>query len=127
LIVQELPADLYRQTIFFVYGTQWELNFWFKLNYPNAARDLEFTPGQRGKFCEYVPASGSQTTQFICLVQNEGMEVDTRAGWLAHECVHAAVAILEAKGIPISVNTDETLTYYFQWLFLHCLDYLRTS
>lgn len=126
MIVRVLPDDLYRQTIFFIYGTTEELNLWFKLSYPKAARDLEFTPAQRGKFCEYVPSDGGNTTQFIALVKVEGMARDTAIGWLGHECVHAALAILEAKGIPIRTETDEALTYYFQWLFTHCLDLLSS-
>ena len=39
---------------------------------------------------------------------------------LMHECNHAAFLILDSKGIPISLNNDETFCYLSQYLFRKC-------
>lgn len=38
------------------------------------------------------------------------------AGMVAHECVHAAVYMLEDAGIPIYANNHEALTYLVHYL-----------
>lgn len=38
------------------------------------------------------------------------------AGMIAHECLHATVAVLGLVGMPIKVETDEAACYYLQWL-----------
>lgn len=34
-----------------------------------------------------------------------------------HECIHAALYILNSKGITVDSDNDETLTYFSMWLF----------
>lgn len=124
MIVKQLPADPYRQTIFFLYGTPEELTKWCAHKYPKARAPIEFPKGHRGKFFEYAPSNGEDCVQFIALVKRK-VDYDTKVTWLAHECLHCAVAVLEAKGVPLDQRTDEALTYYFQWVFSNCLKYLR--
>ncbi len=39
-----------------------------------------------------------------------------------HEVTHAATAIMELRGIPLSYETDEVLAYLMGWLKINLLD-----
>jgi hypothetical protein len=42
---------------------------------------------------------------------------DGEIATLVHECVHAAMAVLDDKGVPISRENDEALAYTIDYLF----------
>lgn len=44
---------------------------------------------------------------------------------LVHECVHAANMILDHKGIPMSLENDESQAYLVEWIFENCLRALK--
>ena len=48
----------------------------------------------------------------------------TKRGVLVHECVHAAAAILEAKGIPLRLENDEILAYLTEYIFKESLSFV---
>lgn len=59
-----------------------------------------------------IPSKSHILLWFDSEVQN-----DTKgAGIIAHECLHATVAVMGLVGMPIKVETDEASCYYLQWL-----------
>lgn len=43
------------------------------------------------------------------------LPLDASPGLLAHECAHAAVAVLERAGVPVSAEADEVFAYLLGW------------
>lgn len=41
-------------------------------------------------------------------------------GTLVHECMHVTSQVLRERGIQLSSETEESYTYYIQWLFNAC-------
>ena len=48
-------------------------------------------------------------------------------GHLVHECMHATVAILNSRGIPINKNNEECVAYYQEFLFKGFLSKIRNK
>lgn len=44
---------------------------------------------------------------------------------LVHESVHAANMILDHKGIPMSLENDESQAYLVEWIFENCYKVLK--
>lgn len=44
---------------------------------------------------------------------------------LVHECVHATNMILDHKGIPMSLENDESQAYLVEWIFENCFRVLK--
>lgn len=124
--VKKLPFDVYRQDITFLYGTPDEITRWFKRTFKGNAEIPTFGPHHFGKMITFVPNNQALPDKLhICLVKCKRHRDDLRAT-LSHECLHLAIRTMEAKGIPITIASDEALTYYHHWLFSMCLLYLRT-
>lgn len=48
-----------------------------------------------------------------------------RVGYVAHECLHAIVAVLEQRGIPNCDRAiDEVYAYYLEWLIWHTVAFV---
>ncbi len=45
-------------------------------------------------------------------------------GIIAHECLHFVLALAEFKGLELSANADEALSYLLQWAVDECFDAL---
>lgn len=44
------------------------------------------------------------------------LPLDASPGLLAHEALHAAVAVLERAGVPVSAKADEAIAYLLAWI-----------
>lgn len=47
-----------------------------------------------------------------------------KQGVLMHECIHAAVSILDRCGLPIRAETDEAITYLAQSMYTRVANYV---
>jgi hypothetical protein len=44
---------------------------------------------------------------------------------LVHECIHASWMILDWKGIPVSLENDDTQAYLVEWILENCYKALK--
>lgn len=63
------------------------------------------------------PEDDSQNGGFLCCDDIHWIWTgDTSCELLAHECIHAAAAIMRSRYIDVNMATEEVLAYLTQWL-----------
>ena len=58
-----------------------------------------------------------QKEMFVMVLNTEHPIDAPSYGTLVHECIHAAGAILDSRGVLADWNNDEALAYLVQWIF----------
>jgi len=116
-----LPKDVYGSWIMLLQGTRDELNgyLWRQLKHePDASRE-QIGPAARAHTTEYTP-SGRVPIYYIAVVQGKSRDRFDLLAALGHECLHVVLSVLEFRGVKITTDNDEPVTYYFEWLFRLC-------
>ena len=108
-------SDLYKEGFIFLPGfTQKQVNSLLKKFKVEDSVDIEGCDGLT-VFCQ----------NFVLIWSKHKDKSIESLSTLVHECVHAANMILDHKGIPMSLENDESQAYLVEWIFENCLKVLK--
>lgn len=108
--VVHLYCPIYRVNVFYYPRTTPE-SYDKVLKYWDAPDELLGWGKTTGARCvSFNHRDGGRTNLVFTLAESKLSE-------LVHECVHAAIDILDSRGWKIDPQNDEPLTYLVQWLF----------
>jgi hypothetical protein len=108
-------SDLYKENFLFMPGyTQKQINSLFK--------KLKIEDPPKVENCE---GTTDFYDGFIVIWSKHKDKSQESILNLVHESVHAANLILDFKGIPISLENDETQAYLIEWIFENCYKVLK--
>jgi hypothetical protein len=107
-------SDLYKENFIFLPAfTQRQINSFTKNNKIEPI-DISSCEGQTICFNDFI----------VIWSKHKDRSIESLST-LVHECVHAANMILDHKGIPMSLENDESQAYLVEWLFENCLRALK--
>jgi hypothetical protein len=112
-----LQKDVYGSSITLLYGTRQECIAF--LRKAMGEKDYSIGISSRAHTTEWRPSNGSQV-HYVSLVKEHCSNRFDRLAALGHELLHVVLAILEYRGVKITSDNDEPVTYYFEWLFRIC-------
>ncbi len=71
-----------------------------------------------------IEVSNDERSAFIIWIRHND-KTDKNLAALTHECVHIAGWILGNRGIKITPDNDEPLTYLTEYIFKNCVKHLK--
>ena len=108
-------SDIYKEGFVFFPGyTQKQLNLALKKLKIEEPIEIDGCDGQT-IFCK----------DFVVIWSKHKDKSIESLSTLVHESVHAANMILDHKGIPMTLENDESQAYLVEWIFENCLRFLK--
>lgn len=80
-----------------------------------------FRKEKLGGFSVVTHKDGSHSN--VVLINDYDSTIE-KQGVLMHECIHAAINILDGKGLPIRLETDEAITYLSGYMYVRVANYV---